>query len=341
MNFRSKTSPYIRDKDATIFNMMLNVIIALTPVILCALYVYKIEYLLVLLVSLVSVLLPEFVFNKLEKKPNSLNNLTAIITAIIYSLTLPSGIQLWIVLAGGLFASIFAKAIFGGMGNNIFNPAAIGRAFVLISFGGVIAPVELIDATTTATPLSLFATDTDLLNMVNYDLMTSQYSIIDLLIGNSSGAFGETFRLAIILGGVYLLYTKVADYRIMLSTILTFFIMSLLYAFGNDINLNFAIFQVLSGGLLFGAVFMATDPVTGPSTPPSRVMYGILIGGITFIIRMYGAYVEGMIFAILIMNMFAPLLDYSGWVSTKYTKGWLITIGATSLILASLALFVV
>lgn len=341
MKFRSKTSPYIRDNDATIIRMMRNVIIALIPVILSALYVYKFEYFLVLVVSLAAVLIPEYIVNKLEKKPNSLFNLTAIITAIIYSLTLPAGVQLWIVFLGGAFASIFAKAIFGGMGNNIFNPAAIGRAFVLISFGGAITPLEMIDATTTATPLSLFATDADTLNLVNYNLVESQYTLKELLLGGSTGAYGETFRLAIIIGGAYLLYSKAADYRIMLSTIATFFIMSLFYAFGNDLPSNFALYQLLSGGLLFGAVFMATDPVSGPSTPPSRVMYGILIGGITFIIRMYGAYVEGMVFAILIMNMFAPLLDYSGWVSTKYTKGWKITILVTSIVLLLIAYFVV
>ncbi len=331
MKFRSKTSPYIRDYDATVFNMMKNVIIALIPVVLCAIYVYKLNYLMVLFVSLLSILLPEFIESKIQKQDNPLKNGSAVITAIIYSLVLPAHAQLWIVLLGGLFASIFAKLIFGGLGNNIFNPAAIGRAFVLISFGGVINnPIDYVDATSSATSLTLMATD-------SINAMMSNYTIMDLLIGNSTGAFGETFRLAIIIGAIWLLYTKAADFRIMLSTIFMFGFMSLLFALGHDYNLNFVLYQLLSGGLLFGAVFMATDPVTGPSTKPSRVVYGLLIGGITFIIRFYGAYVEGMLFAILIMNMFAPLLDYSKWVRSRYTKGWVITIISIIIIFSLIA----
>lgn len=339
MNFRSKTSPYIRDHDATILNMMKHVIIALMPVVASALYVFKVEYLLVLLTALAAILLPELIESKIKKQSNPLLNGTATITAIIYSLTITMGTQLWIVLAGGLFAIIFAKMIFGGVGNNIFNPAAIGRVFILISFGGIMNnPADAVDSVSGATPLTFLNADT--LESLNIIAMKDSYSIVDLLVGNSYGTYGEIFRIAILIGAVYLLFTKAADFRVMLSSIGMFIALTLMYQISNGLDGQYFIYQLLSGGFLFAAVFMITDPVTGPTTNPSRVVFGLLFGGLTFIIRIYGAFPEGAGFAILIMNMFAPVLDYSQWVSSQYTKGWKITIGAVIAIFSLIALFV-
>lgn len=342
MNFKSGTSPFIRDNDATVIRMMRNVLIALIPVVGSALFVYKLDYLLVLIASLVAVLIPEIIDNKIRKQENTIANFSAMITAVIYSLTLPVGIQLWIVILGGVFAILFAKILFGGLGNNIFNPAVIGRVFILISFGGVTnIPTDVVDGVASATPMGAFANEAaGMIGSVNLAAVQGDYSLSQLFFGGSIGAYGEVFRFAIILGAIWLIYTKAADFRVMASSLLMFFVMAILYGIGNGLPSSFALYQLLSGGLLFGCVFMATDPVTGPATRPSRVVFGLLIGGITFIIRIYGAYVEGMAFAILIMNMFAPLLDYSGWVSSKYTKGWLITITVICTTLGTIALFV-
>ena len=339
MNFRIKTSPYLRDNNATIESMMRNVLIALVPVTLCAIYFYSLTYILVLITSLVTICLSEYLVTRfILKTENTLLDYTAIITAIIYSLTLTPCVPLWIVAVGGLFGIVVAKLVFGGVGNNIFNPAGIGRLFVLISFGSLLPNASTaIDAVTTATPLTLLATDGGSL-LENFTLLTDQYSISDLLIGGTAGSFGETGRIAIIIGGIYLIYKKAADFRIILSSILMFVAMSFIFGMYNNLDSSFAIYQLLTGGILFGAVFMATDPVTGPSSPPARILYGILIGGISFIIRIFGAAPEGVLFAILIMNMFAPLLDHYKFAKQKLNKGWIITIGISIIILCVISM---
>ncbi|MBL0701765.1 MAG: RnfABCDGE type electron transport complex subunit D [Spiroplasma sp.] len=343
MNFISKTSPYIRNNDSSVTTMMKNVVKALIPVTLCAIYFYRLEFILTLLVSFLSIVGVEYLVYRLLKQESTLYNRTAVITSLIYALILGAGTPLWIVFVGGAFATIFGKLVFGGMGNNIFNPAAIGRVFVLISFGAVLPNAAdagvfnaVIDGATSATPLGALAGDGDITS--TFATLKNNYSISDLLVGRTPGAYGESFSLAIILGGIYLIYTKAADYRIIASALFMFILASILFALTKDLTIDFVVYQLLLGGLLFGIVFMATDPVTAPVTPPGRIVYGLMIGGLTFTIRMIGAYPEGMIFAILLMNMFAPLLDFSQWSSQSINKNWKITITITIIIFSLIAI---
>lgn len=333
MKLKSKTSPFIRDNNTGVVKMMRNVVIALMPVVLSAIYFYQLNYILTLIVALISVVGVEYLASRILKQESTIYNYSAIITAVLYSLTLSIGTPLWVTFIGGVFATIFAKLVFGGLGNNIFNPAGIARIFVLISFGAVVPnPTTIVDAVSSATPLGTFALD-GASAAQNFAIVQDSYTLKQLLIGGTPGGYGETARLSIIIGGAYLLYTKAADYRIMLSTTIMFVTMAFIYAMVNDLASSFVLFQLLSGGFMFGMVFMATDPVTGPSTPPARILYGLLIGALTFIIRVYGAYPEGMLFAILFMNMFSSLLDFSKWSSQKINRGWTIAIASSFIVM--------
>ncbi len=331
MNFKFQTGPHIRINN-NVTKWMLHVIIALSMPMLAALLIFGIDYLLVLITSLVSILGFEYLMNKVMKRENSLGDLSAIVTAIIYSLTLPPIIPLWVVIIGAFFAIVVGKMIFGGLGANIFNPAGIGRIVVLIAFGGVVS--YGIDGVTTATPLTLFAG--------NYDVnLFVEHSKFSLFSGTYAGSFGEVSSVALIFSAIYLMIFKVADWRKVFFTIFTFTFMAIIYAVRKDLSADFVIFHLLTGSILFGAIFMVTDPITSPVNPPGGILYAICIGALTFIIRVIGsAYPEGMVFAILIMNIFTPIIDYHKWASPRINKKWLI-INATAFIAFTIIIFFV
>ena len=233
---------------------------------------------------------------------------------MLYTMILPPATPYWIAVVGIIFGIMFGKEVFGGFGRNVFNPALVARAFVYVSFpapltiqwskaaqgfpGGFATYLtEGIEAISQATPMLIFR---DTGTMVDYK---------NLLIGNISGSIGETSAILIILAGAYLLYKKVASWEIMASTVLGYLgLSSILYFTGNTEVAN-PIFAILSGGFLFGTVFMATDPISSPKTREGKWIYGILIGAITVIIRSYSLFAGGMMFAILITNTFVPIMD--------------------------------
>ncbi|MCR3905486.1 MAG: RnfABCDGE type electron transport complex subunit D [Tenericutes bacterium] len=250
-------------------------------------------------VAFVSSISVEVLFAKVRKKKL---DVTIFVTPLIFTLILPSTLPLWMVAVGAVFGTFFAKSLFGGSGKNIFNPSIVGALFLLISF-----PAQMItawfdpktnDLVGGATPLNLFNRGLDL-----------NHEIIDFFMGNVPGAVGETFRLGILVLGILLLLLKVADWRIPLSYIGTVFVLMgighLVFpeTFGNPFM------SLIIGGLLFGAFFVATDPVTAPLTSWGRVIYGFGLGFLTVVIRVFGAFQEGVIFAIVIMNAIAPLID--------------------------------
>ena len=232
---------------------------------------------------------------------------------MIFPLILPPGVPLWVVAVGVMFGVIFGKEVFGGTGRNIFNPAIVGRVFLTIAFpnimtmnwqmpfnkglGGFIHFQNTVDAITTATPLVLFK---------NQGIITS-YS--NLMFGQSAGCIGETFRIGIIAGGLFLIAMRIVDWRLPLAYLATVVIFP--YLSNHLIHTQFAFgpFQFLSGGLLLGAFFMATDPVTSPFTKPGRWIAGFLLGFLTVLIRSLSGYVEGVMFSILLVNAFTPLID--------------------------------
>lgn len=291
--------------------MMTTVLIALCPIVVASIYFYGWRTLAVQLVVLLAAYLSEYAFLKKEKK--SVTE-AVIVTSVLYTLTLPVSIPFWIAVVGIVFGVVFGKMVFGGFAKNVFNPALVGRAFVYVCFPGFMtiqwtaAASSLpggfaswinpaIDAITTATPLIRYRSE---------GMMTE---ILPLLLGNVGGVMGETSKLLILLGAAYLIYKKMASWQIMVACALGFVGTSLIVgAFAGSAVISPA-YGLLSGGFLFGTVFMATDPVSSSSTPQGKWIYGILIGALTLIIRSFSLFAEGMMFAILIANTFVPLID--------------------------------
>lgn len=302
--------------------MMRTVIISLIPIILASIYFYGLRSLILLVVVSISGVLTEYMFEKQRKKKVSE---AVLVSCILYTMTLPPTTPYWIAIVGIIFGIFFGKMVFGGFGRNIFNPALVARAFVYVSFpepltiswskvatgfpGGFGTYLtEGIEMVSQATPMLLFR---DTGEMV---------STIDLLIGNIPGSLGETSAILIILAGIYLLYKKVASWEIMAGCFIGFVgLSSILYLTGNPQIPN-PIYGVLAGGFLFGTVFMATDPITSPKTKEAKWVYSILIGVIAVIIRGYALFAGGMMFAILIGNTFAPIMDESVKAYKEYKK---------------------
>lgn len=291
--------------------MMRTVIISLLPIVLFSVYIFGWRTFILLLVVSVFGILTEYLF---EKKNNKKVSEAVLVTCILYTMTLPPTTPYWIAVVGIIFGVLFGKEVFGGFGRNIFNPALVGRAFVYVSFpapltiswvktslgfpGGFATYLtEGIDLISQATPMLIFR-DTGAIS-----------SYANLLFGNISGSIGETSAILILLAGVYLIYKKVASWEVMASCFIGFIsLSSILYLMGNP-NIPNPLFGILAGGFLFGAIFMATDPISAPKTKEGKWIYGILIGVITVIIRGYSLFAGGVMFAILIMNTFVPIID--------------------------------
>ena len=287
-------SPHIKSSNTTM-KTMLDVIIALVPAVIAAIILFGIPALLVIAVCVVSAVAGEAIFNIAVKKEQTVGDLSAVVTGLILALNLPSNIPLWQAAVGSLFAIIIVKGLFGGLGKNIVNPAIAARVFMLIAFGSMTASVfpKGMDSASGATPLS------DLANDKAVDLM-------DLFLGKCGGALGETCAIALLIGGVYLIVRKVITWHIPVAFIGTTFLFTLAVEGG---NLETALAWVLSGGLILGAFFMATDYVTSPSTAKGKIIFGIGAGVITVLIRFWGNYPEGVSFAILLMNIVNPYID--------------------------------
>lgn len=300
-------SPHIHSGNS-IPKCMYNVLIALIPAFLVSLYFFGVGALIVTLTSVVACVLFEYLIQKfiLKVKP-TVSDGSAILTGVLLAFNVPANLPIWIILIGALVAIGIGKMSFGGLGNNIFNPALVGRVFLLISF-----PVQMttwpkpdvlttqyLDAETAATPLGLLKQG-----------LPIEATTTDMLLGNVGGSLGEIGAIALLIGFAYMLITKVITWHIPVSILATAFIFSWLT---NGFEATEALQQLLLGGMLLGAIFMATDYVTSPMTHKGMVIYGICIGLLTIIIRRWGAYPEGMSFAILIMNAVTPLIN-------KYVK---------------------
>lgn len=354
MRLIKENSPHI-NKNSSVRRMMLDVLIALIPVTIYAIVQFKLKALLVLVTSVLVMVICELIFVFLvnkepyngEKKKfgerikyayskATINNIiTPVISGVIYAMIMPASSKIYIVIIGAICGIVLGKLVFGGMGANIFNPAAVGRVIVMVCFGSdlvyeSVTGIGGVDAIASGTPLVALAED---LSVVSID------AIKNLFIGTVSGSMGEVSKLCIIIGGIYLVLRKSADFRVILSTILSFTVLMLVASFKvSNTPVLYTLYQLLSGGLLFGAVFMATDPVTSPVTRPGRITFGIMIGVISALIRLIGAYPEGVAFAILISNMFVVVIDYYKWSTNKYSWKhillWLIIIAIAILIIA-------
>ena len=280
-------------------DIMKGVIKALIPAIIAGLYFFRWQALLVMLTSCLGCIVAERLCAKLRKKEIKWDY-SSLLTGLLLALVLPPSIPLWMSFLGGFFAIAMGKELFGGVGHNIFNPALLSRAFLMAAF-----PVALttwaqpfsLDVVTTATPLGL----------AKFEHVITSYS--SLLLGNVAGSIGETSALALILGGIYLLYKKFIDYRIPVAYIATVMAIAAITHLINPTQYSPPLFHLLAGGLLIGAIFMATDPVTSPVTPKGRWIFGIGCGVVAMTIRLWGGLPEGVMYSVLFMNAVTPLIN--------------------------------
>lgn len=286
-------SPHIHSKRST-QKIMLDVLIALLPATVAGVVIFGITSLAVVAVCVGVAVLSEFLFNVIVKKQQTISDLSAVVTGLLLALNLPANVPLWQAAVGSLFAIIIVKCLFGGIGRNVVNPAITARVFMLVAFSSLTKAAFPLDSTAGATPLTLLAED------------KTAVSLQDLFLGNVGGAIGETCSVALLIGGIYLLVRKVITWHIPVAFIGTTFIFTLAV---HEFDFMFALSLVLSGGLILGAIFMATDYVTSPTTPLGKLIFGIGAGLITVLIREWGIYPEGVSFAILIMNILNPYID--------------------------------
>ncbi len=286
-------SPHIHSEES-IQGIMLDVVISLFPVILASFILFGEKAILMVSTSVVFCVLTEHFWNKMLKRENSIKDLSAVVTGIIFAFVLPPDLPIWIVAIGAVLSILIGKLVFGGLGYNIFNPALVGRAILLASWPVYMTTwVKPFEGVTTATPLAI----------AKLNLNVSLPSYLSLFLGNRAGSLGETSVLALMIGAVYLLIKKRISFHTPVSFIGMVFLLSLL--FGKD-----PLFQIMAGGLILGAFFMATDMVTSPITNKGKIIFGMGAGTLTFLIRTTGGFPEGVCYSILIMNMFTPLIDY-------------------------------
>ena len=308
-------NPHLHSKTTTKV-LMRDVVIALLPAVIVSVVFYGWKELLVLAVSVLSCLAIEYLITKyLLKKASTLGDWSAAVTGILLALNLPSTTPWWVVFTGALVAIGVAKMTFGGLGQNIFNPALVGRVFLLISFPTYMTHWEIpqgffgVDAVSGATPLGVIKEG--LMQGASVpDLMAQHvYTYSQMLFANIGGSAGEACAIAILLGFGYLLVRKVIKPWITLSILGTVALVSCIFWMADPSQFTDPLFNLLTGGLLLGSCFMATDYVTSPMTEKGGILFGVGIGFITLMIRYFGSYPEGMSFAILIMNAFVPLIN--------------------------------
>ena len=292
--------------------MMTRVLISLTPILLASVYFYGLRTLVLLLVVTITGILSEYGIMRLINGEKAKVSEAVFVSCLLFTLTLPPSTPLWIAAVGIAFGVVFGKCVFGGFGRNIFNPALVARCFIYVSFptymtitwakpfsglpGGLLRWSGGVDAVTSSTPMIL----------LNKEGLVTDY--LRMFLGNISGSLGETSALLILVAAIYLIVTKTASWKIIVSSLASFTIFGTILYLTGVIQAD-PLFSLLSGGIMFAAVFMATDPVSAPRQESSKYIYGALIGIIAMIIRAFSLFTEGVMFAILIANAFVPLID--------------------------------
>ncbi len=300
-------SPHIRSEDST-RQIMLDVIIGLIPALALAIFVFGARALVVTAVSVIGSVFFEWLYNKLLKKPCSVGNLSAVVTGMLLAYTLPVTAPLWMVLIGDLFAIVIVKSLFGGIGKNFMNPALGGRAFLMASY-----PVFMTTWCKVRTSLPLFGTPADVVTGATplsfmKEGKLPDVSMADAALGMVGGCIGEVSALALLVGGIWLVYRRVISLRIPVAFIGTVAVLTLIFPKAGS-GIEWMTYQLLSGGLMLGAIFMATDYASSPVTPKGQIIYGIGCGVLTVLIRYFGSYPEGVSYAILIMNCCVFLIE--------------------------------
>lgn len=290
------SSPHIRDKETTT-NIMGQVIVALMPATIFGVYNFGMDALITILITVLSCVVFEAGYQRLFGLKVTVKDLSAVLTGLLLALNLPPEVPFWLPIIGSFFAIIVVKQLFGGLGQNFMNPALGARCFLLISFTGRMTTFTY-DAVTTATPLA--------------ELKAGEsVDVLSMAIGTIPGTIGETSAIALIIGGLFLLFRGIINYRIPVFYIGSFMIFIMIYALatGRGLDVTFLLAHLFGGGLMLGAFFMATDYVTSPITPMGRVVFGVLLGLLTFLFRVYGGSAEGVSYAIIIGNLLVPLIE--------------------------------
>ena len=304
------SSPHIKTEDNT-RSLMLDVILALIPALVVSVFTFGFRALTVTVATIISCVVFEWLYCKATKKKSTIGDLSAVVTGILVAFNVPVAAPIWMPVIGGAFAIIIVKMLFGGIGRNFMNPALGARAFMMASWPALMTTwvqphqklplfgnVEVTDAISTATPLASLKAKT-----------LPSVSLMDLFFGECGGVIGETCALALLIGGIYLLVRKVITINIPAAYILTVAVLTFLFPMGGTDRLQWMLSQVLSGGLILGAIFMATDYVTSPVTPKGQIVFGIGCGVLTVFIRYFGGLPEGVSYSILIMNALVWMID--------------------------------
>jgi len=296
MNLTVASSPHIRGNFRT-NRIMLDVVLALLPALLVGTFVLGARALLVTLVSVAACVAAEWLYSALTRTRNTTVDGSAVVTGVLLAMTLPVTVPLWLVVLGAAFAMIFVKALCGGLGQNIFNPALAARALMLLLYPVGMVRYQGLDGVTAATPLH---------HMVMPAL--PEESLADMFLGICPGSIGEGSALALLIGGGYLVWRKVISVRTPAAYLGTVAVLTLVFSKTGE-PISWMLYSLFSGGLMLGAIFMATDYATSPATPVGQILYGIGCGALTVVFRYYGLYPEGVSYAILIMNAFVWFID--------------------------------
>ena len=306
--YKVSSSPHVRAKDST-SKIMLWVIIALLPASLFGIYNFGFRALLLILVTVGTCVVSEWIFNKIVHKKNTIGDLSAVVTGLLLALNLPVSLPIWEAVIGGVFAIIIVKMLFGGLGQNFMNPALGARCFLLIAFAADMTNFTC-DTYSGATPLALMKNNAVTEGVALMDGVNS----FDMLIGKTAGTIGETSAIAIIIGAIILILAGVINLRIPGSYIVSFAIFMIIFSQGGlfspgGFDSNYLVAQICGGGLMLGAFFMATDYVTSPITPTGQIIFGICCGVLTGLFRCFGANAEGVSFAIILSNILVPIIE--------------------------------
>ena len=309
-------SPHIFGQQS-VKSLMMGVVVALIPAFLMSVYIFGIGALIVTAIAITTCILTEFAIQKyILKTETRISDGSAIVTGLLLAFNLPSNLPWWMIVIGSVFAIGIGKMVYGGLGNNPFNPALVGRVFLLISFPvqmtswplPIVSRMQYLDAATGATPLGIMKEG--LRNGELMSVITDQIpGHMQLFLGNMNGSLGEVSAVALLLGFAWLLYKRIITWHIPVFIFLTVFGFTGILWLIDPLHNASPVFHILTGGVMIGAIFMATDLVTSPMTKTGMIVYAVGIGIITVIIRVYGAYPEGVSFAILIMNAFVPLMN--------------------------------
>ena len=305
--YQVSSAPHARDKMST-QKIMGIVCLALCPSLLFGIFNFGFRALLVTVLTVASCVASEYVFNLIVKKPQTVNDLSAVVTGMILAMNMPVSIPLWEPMLGGVFAMVIVKGLFGGLGQNFMNPALGARCFLLIAFAANMTNFTC-DTYTGATPLALIRNyGLEGLSSQAADGVQSGYTVMDMFLGRTAGTIGETCVIALLVGAAIMLYFKVIDLSIPCAYIATFAVFMFLFG-GNHFDIAYTVAEICGGGLIFGAFFMATDYVTSPITPNGKILFGVCCGLLTGLFRCFGANAEGVSFAIILSNILVPFLE--------------------------------